>query len=48
MEILAAIIAADQSHMRRLEEAKNKYRETVGLVAVAFEQACRVRKVGAS
>jgi hypothetical protein len=37
----AAIIAADASHARRLEEAENSYRQAVGMATVAFEAAYR-------
>lgn len=38
-EVRGSIIAADQGHARRLEEAEEKYKATVCGAAVAFEQA---------
>jgi hypothetical protein len=42
-EVRGALIAADQGHARRLEQAEDTYKAAVCDAALAFEQACRVR-----
>lgn len=39
-EVRAALIAADASHARRLQEAEDAYRQAVAMATIAFEHAC--------